>query len=210
MFPPRNTTPKQPFSHLEILKVCQFYRNLLATTRGVQATINESIDRFQHSHHGRPTPELTQLLRELSLIDASVRGPLLDEIMQVEIATIKWQMKSSKLKTEARRQARYRAERKGASSAHETPHNDAQARTALGYDEFGPIAEEEYNYDKAGLFDEADVTDATDSASEDTSPAPVPMSPTMQRALRGMSELPSDPENIQRPDTSDYKKSGLV
>ena len=200
--------PRQAFSHEEILKICRFYKNLLTHLREVQATINAAIDKFNHVQFGRPTEPLTRLLDDLTKIEAGVKGPLFDEIMQVEIAAMKWELKSSKLRSEAKRQARIRAERRG--DIPRNPTNATKAAEALGYDEFGPIEPGEAF---TGDFGNTDPCEGfPDSPSEPPSepPGEVPMSPTMQRALKGMQQLPTNPGEVTPPDTSGYRKSGLV
>jgi len=187
MFPSRSTAPRQPFSHEELLKICQYYRNLLSATRDVQTRINDALDTFQHSHHGRPTPELTTFIGTIAGIDATVRGPLLDEIMQVELCAIKWEGKSAKLKSEARRQQRVRAKRRGESE----PAN-------LGTDDFGV-------FDDSDLVPEATPIDGATGAT-------VAISPTMALAQRGMAQLPNTLNGRigEAPTNDSYKKSGLV
>ena len=107
--------------------------------------------------------------------------------MQVELCAIKWEGKSAKLRTEARRQARLRARRRG----------DDDAATEHRITDEAP----DYDYN-AALGDDAEDVIESDS----TAPA---VSPTMALAQRGMSQLPQI-EPQQAPDTSNYRKSGLV
>ena len=187
MFPSRSTTPRQPFSHEELLKICQYYRNLVNATRQAQETINNAIDTFQHSHHGRPTPELSTFIATLTGIEATIKGPILDEIMQVELTAIRWEAKSAKLKSEARRQQRIRAKRRN--EENETNH------TLPNSDEFG-------------VFDDNDLMPEAPTEL----PSSAPLSPTMALAQRGMSQLANTPDGRigEAPTNDGYKKSGLV
>ena len=189
MFPSRSTSPRQPFSHEELLKLCQYYRNLLSATREVQEAINTAVDTFQHSHHGRPTPELAAFISTITAIDANVRGPLLDEIMQVELCAIIWEAKSAKLKSEARRQQRIRAGR------HRNESRDVSAPS----DEFG-------------IFSDDDLLPETSLATSGEAPLPATLSPTMALAQRGMTQLPNTINGRigEAPTNDSYKKSGLV
>jgi hypothetical protein len=183
MFPSRSTAPRQPFSHEELLKVCQYYRNLLSAMRDVQSHIDNAVDVFQHSHHGRPTTELTTFITTITGIDATVRGPLLDEIMQVELCAIRWEAKSARLKSEARRQQRVRARRRS---------GVAEEVTLPETDEFGPL-------DDSDLMLEAPIASEV-------------ISPTMALAQRGMAQLPNTLNGRigEAPANDSYKKSGLV
>lgn len=178
---------REVFSHERLLQVCYYYRNLLTALRATQGEINEALEEFQHSQYGRPSEPLTRLITALANIDAGVRGPLLDEIMQVELTIVKWEGKTSKLKSEAKRQARIRAERRGPQQSY-APDDSTFTYPEPGEpcDPFG---------DEAGRVAPA---------------APPQLSPTFARALRGMKELPQTTPTNDAPDTSTYKKSGLV
>ena len=176
--------PRQPFSHEQILQVCYFYKNLLSRSRGIQTQIDNAIATFQHHSNGRPTESLIIFLKELSNIDADLRGPLLDEIMQVELAIIKWEGKSAKLKSEARRQARLRFQRGG-----EAPTNE--------------VFPDEFDCPSS-------TNDPFTEAASDHSNGVI--SPTMALAQCGMAQLPdtSDGHPAEAPTNESYKKSGLI
>ena len=189
---PRSTAPHKPFSHEELLRICSYYRNLLNALRTVQHSINTAIDNFNRTQHGRPSEPLSRLLNDLALIDANVRGPLLDEIMQVELCAIKWEAKSAKLRSEARRQQRKRQNRR------------------LG------LTDEQVR--QADLTDAFELGDDAPNDADDTIPVETPdefgpdetvISPTMARVQRGMLELPSDAPK-PAPANETYKNSGLV
>ena len=192
---PSASRPRQAFSHEQLLQLCGFYRNLLAATRDVQHRINDAITEFSRTQHGRPSEPLAQLLSALSAIDANVRGGLLDEIMQVELLAMKWELKSGKLRSEAKRQARRRAERRSGGLG--TPSHSI-------YDEFGEAPSETPDEAPEDIFEQPSAASAAASA------VPPVISPTMALAQRGMAQLPADPESVTLPDTSFYRKSGLV
>ena len=190
-----NTTPRTPFTHEETLKICNYYRNLLASVRSLQGTINAAIDTFTQNRRGTLPPDLTALLTTLSSIDATLRTPLLDEIMQVELCAIKWEAKSSRLRSEAQRQRRKRQRRRDG----ESPTSHA---TQLE-DEFGPFGDES---DEVGAGIESNEKDFY---SPPALPDPSVISPTMALAQRGMSQLP-EKHSSNVPSNDGYKKSGLV
>jgi len=185
--------PRQTLNHEQLLELCYLYKNLLKHLRGVQGQIDAVIDEFQHTQYGRPSEPLTKLLTNLANIDAGIKANLVDDIMRVEVLTNKWEDKSARLRAEAKRQRRIRATRKGLNERGEDP--------------FVPVTSEEFTYVETGADPFAEpLTDAPASSE------PPPVSPTMAIALRGMAQLPRELPNglPDKPDTSDYKKSGLV
>lgn len=198
----RSGLPRESFSHEKLLEICRYYKNLLHMLKQVQGEIDAVVDEFQHSQYGRPSEPLKKLLYGLSNIDAGVKGPLLEEIMQVELAMIKWEGKSAKLRSEAKRQARYRADKaaqaKGGDSA--KPHS-----FALDGSEFDFAAAEATLHDTATNGSD----DPFGAMSAPPDPVPSQISPTFARALQGMKELPAI-EPGEAPSNESYKKSGLV
>lgn len=196
--------PRQSFSHEQLLQICYFYKNLLNATRGVQGQINEALDEFRHSQYGTMSTSVTKLLSALSAIDASVRGPLLDEIMQVELAVIRWETKSSKLKSEARRQRRIRARKSFVGEAAEAP-NETLADFGFDDDE---VVEEPFVGEAPSEVFADEVLPNDDFFTK----SPVVISPTMALAQRGMSQLPQTLNGRpgETPTNEGYKKSGLV
>jgi hypothetical protein len=178
--------PHQSFSHEHLLKLCRYYKNLLSYVRQIQSQIDGALDEFHHSQYGRASEPLTKLITTLATIDARVREPLLDEIMEVELSALRWEGKSAKLRSEAKRQQRIRAKKRGIRG--DDDFDNDFAYTGPGVDPFAEVVT-------------ATATDATDATV---------VSPTMALALKGMKELPSEGSSNSAPDTSGYKKSGLV
>ena len=189
----KNGFPRAKFSHEQILDICRFYQNLLKHLRGVQDLINEALDEFQHAQSGRPTPYTIRLVERLASIDAGIRMNLHDEILQVELAALKWEGKSAKLRAEAKRQQRLRDRRRGRG---DFASEDEFTYTAPGTDPFGG--------DESAADDFANVAEVTPPL-----PAGPAISPTMAIAQRGMAQLPQiTPAEV--PTNATYKKSGLV
>ena len=185
----RNGFPRQSFTHEHILQVCEYYENLLKHLEAVQARINEAIDKFQHTQHGRPSEPLAQLISDLATIDAGVQLPLMQEIFEVKRTADRWRDKSARLRSEAKRQRAIRARKHGGGAGADYS------------------AESEYAYDEPA--DGGDLVDPTAPPGDFLPSAPPELSPTMARALRGMGELPAI-EPGEAPDTSNYRKSGLI
>ena len=186
--PTKSGLPRNTFSHEQLLNVCYYYRNLLAHLDAVQGKINGAIDQFLLTNPGKPSAALTAFLTTLSQIDASIQQPLLREMMEVELMLQKWEGKSAKLRSEARRQARLRAERRSGTRELGVP------QALLDIDAGAP---------PSATPDFGDLGDPADASA---------LSPTMRLALRGMSARPDErtPAEQVAPDTSGYKRSGLV
>lgn len=199
----RSGMPRESFSHEKLLEICRYYKNLLYLVKQVQNEIDEVIDKFQHTQYGRPSEPLKELLSGLALIDAGVKGPILEEIVQVELAMIKWEGKSAKLRSEAKRQARYRADK-----AAQARGGGSKPRSfALDGSEFDFAATEAAGGEVA--TDESNEVDSFEVMSVPPTPVTPQISPTFARALQGMKELPTI-EPGQAPGNESYKKSGLV
>ena len=181
---------REPFSHERILNLCYAYKRLYGRVKELQGDINNILSQFEHSNHGKPSQPLTAMIAALSSLEAQVHVDLVDDVMQVELETIRWEQRSSKLKSEAKRQARLRAERAAEAGALSTG-QEMDYHHIPGTDPFG---------------------EEGDAGGDATTTAPTPViSPTYAKALKGMSQLPSATDRpAAAPDTSTYKASGLV
>ena len=190
-FAPRSPgrTPTS-LNHHTLLELCYAYRRLYSRTKELQTQIDTAIATYQ-SAPGRPpsSPTLATLLDTLSTLDAGLRLELIDDFYRIELETQKWENKSAKLRHEAKRQQRLREQRREYAAAHPAP--------------------ADYTYLPPG-------TDPFAEPAAATAATPIAPSPTMRRALAGLrdlppADLPDDPDTVQpRPDTSGYRKSGLV
>jgi len=190
---PANLRKRQaePLSHQRLLNICYAYKRLREHVTTIQRQINEALDGFQHSTGSRNA--LTEMIASLASIDGGIGIALHEDILNVELELVRWETKASKLRSEARRQQQRRAERRE-----------------------GRIPSQPYLASANAPGDAGEASDAGDWRDNPDNPNEAPaISPTMQLALKGMKHLPTElPDELpgfgQAPDTSGYKKSGLV
>jgi len=193
----RTPRHRKALSHERLLEVCYAYKRLRERVLEIQTSINLALEEFQHSTHSQES--LARMMTTLASIDGGIGIALHNDFIKVELETLNWEQRSSKLQSEARRQARVRA-----------------ARTE-GRIEASLLGRGAYlTGSNAGDPDEllpGDVFGASPEGENPSSASPPRISPTMALALRGMDELPpnlDEPNFGDAPSNEGYKKSGLV
>ena len=193
----------EPLSHERLLNICYAYRRLKEHVEHLQADINEALEEFQHSQHGRASGPLEVLITKLSQLDAGVSMALMQDIHQVDLETMHWEMKSSKLRSEAQRQRRLRAERNNNEprrSIYTPDDRDPPQRAVSKTERLNGPDEAPGEYRNSMFAEDSDVADATPTG------AAALVAKDLEAVKLGLpaSEAPKPPTN------DSYKKSGLV
>lgn len=194
-----------PLSHERVLRICYAYRRLKEHVEHLQRDLDDIIDEFQKTQYGRPSAHLEAFITKLSLLDPGITMALATDIHEVDLETMQWEIKSSRLKSEAKRQRRIRHERNG----------DSEPKHYLdGTRASAPPAEDEFAYhDDMFTDDDADLTGAGDAVGEFPVPHDAPpsgLAALVAKDIEAVRQGLTGDDAPKAPPNDEYKKSGLV